>query len=397
MHDNTAFGRNSQQNNEKTIWIATGGRYTNLNLANVCEEPVTGPVTEYDISEIARYLLNPNPITLEEKVIGCKIFYRDNGDKRRLGRKKGKGSDGDSDSDKAHTEEITTLSKTGEPAFRDKDLNGHFNKIREMLKPYDPVQKRIAALDRDGIDDVKAVCEQISGNKYVLSLQGSVNEKLKFISDSLSKNTKIVFNKAHLASGLFEMRGFDFQTFNPQIKYKLVKLTSNDKTRYCVLTANYNFEYWVEDNLLVNYLQLLEHAVRTDGKLVESLELCINGDARPFKLFFSKQMDQSYTEKNFPTTYRELLRTVDLSAPDKDALASTLNNKQSIVFFNYLPAATDGKQTLCTNISVLHDFKALEAIREKVPDIYMQINKKVSETDAGRLYLLDSLRGFQDV
>jgi hypothetical protein len=45
----------------------------------------------------------------------------------------------------------------------------------------------------------------------------------------------------------------------------------------------------------------------------------------------------------------------------------------------------------------MHDVKALEPIKATLPDVYTQIYKKASLSDAGKLYLLDSLRGYQNV
>jgi hypothetical protein len=66
----------AQKMNKQTIWLISEGSPVTLDLSNICKEPISGPNTEYRISELTRYLLNPNPITLEEKVVGCKVLYR---------------------------------------------------------------------------------------------------------------------------------------------------------------------------------------------------------------------------------------------------------------------------------------------------------------------------------
>jgi hypothetical protein len=45
----------------------------------------------------------------------------------------------------------------------------------------------------------------------------------------------------------------------------------------------------------------------------------------------------------------------------------------------------------------MHDVKALEPIKDQLPQVYAEISKKTSVSDAGRLYLLDSIREFQNV
>ncbi len=374
------------------IWIISSGGFVNLDLSSICKEPVSGPVTEYRISELARYLLNPDTISLEEKVVGCKVRYR----KPRAGlirRLFGKGRrNGTSD-----VEEIISSSRIGTPDFRDEGLNAHFIKISEMLRPYDPVQKRLAELDRQRVEDITAICEEISGNRYTLNLQGSLNEKINFLVNSMSRKTKVVFNRAYLMNGLFEMRGFKFDAFNPDNCYRLIKFNRDNRTAYCVLDADYGFEFWVDDSALVHYMHIFEQSVRTDPRLEDALELCIRGKATPLKLFFSKQLEQKYSVKRLPETYRKIFSAFNIGENEKNTITNMLNSFQSIVFFNFVPEPETGSRRVLTNITVMHDFRALEPIRTQLPELYSEIDKKTSVSDAGKLYLLDSIREYQNV
>ncbi|HDH13698.1 MAG TPA: hypothetical protein ENG83_16135 [Nitrospirae bacterium] len=388
-----------EEKKRDNIWIISGGRPVNLDLSNICEEPVSGPVIEYEISELARYLLNPNPISLEEKIIGCKVYYSKphSGKIRHLIRKIMRKSNGSTETDNPLVEEIISASKISAPAFKDKGLNAHFMKINELLRPYDPVHKKLAGLDTGKIDDIKAVCEDIGRNRYRLNLKGSINEKIDFVGNSLSKKTKVIFNKAYLLNGLFEMRGFNFVAFNANKSYRLIKFTLNDQTEYCVLNAGHELEYRIYDSMPVNYMHLFEQSVKTDPRLREALTLCIKGEATPLKLFFSKHPEKSYSENRLPLIYREVFSAYNISSSEKVTLANALNDFQSIVFFNYIPDSGIGKKKLFTNISVMHDCRALEPIKSRLPEVYSEINKKASVCDAGKLYLLDSLRGYQNV
>jgi predicted PhzF superfamily epimerase YddE/YHI9 len=144
-------------------------------------------------------------------------------------------------------------------------------------------------------------------------------------------------------------------------------------------------------------MHILEQSIRTDARLKEALGLCITGDAKPLKLFFSKKLDQSYTEKYLPMTYRKVFDTYEMNQVEKAAIASMLNNHQSVVSFNYVPRSETGKQKLVINISVLHDVKALEPIKSKLPLLYSEINRKAPQSAIGKLYLLDSMSGYQNV
>jgi len=382
----------------KDLWIISEGRFVTLDLSNICEQPVSRPVTEYSISELARYLLNPSQVTVKENVVGCRIKYHKSrsGIFKRIVRNIF--GDKKAASDNApFVEEIISMLKTGDSSFQDEDLNKHFMKINDMLRPYDPVLKKLSALNIEGIDDITAVCEDIGHNRYQLNLKGSTNEKLDYIMNSISKRVNVFFNRAYLSKGLFEMRGFDFHSYNARNYWRLIKFMQDNQPKYCVLNPAYKLEYWVNDNELVNYMHVLEQSIRTDAKLREALGLCITGDAKPLKLFFSKKLDQSYTEKYLPMTYRKVFDMYEMNQVEKAAIASMLNNHQSVVSFNYVPKSETGKQKLVINISVLHDVKALEPIKSKLPMLYSEINKKAPQSAIGKLYLLDSMSGYQNV
>ena len=381
------------------IWIISEGRSTNIDLSTVCNEYSGGPATEYNISELAQYLLNPNSISIEEKIIGCKVFNgksprgKTKGQKTRPHFKKKKDSDKQNDS----IEEILSESKLTLPSFQDESLNRHFTIIREILKPYDPAHKKISRLDSRKIEDIKAICEDIGGNRYQLNLKGSIKDKINFVMNSISNKTKIVINNSYLLNGLFELRGFCFELFNPSSQYKLVKFSNGNQSKHCVLTSDYKFLYLVNDSALITYMHLLEQSIRNDSKMKEAMSLCIKGDAVPLKLFFLNQMERNYSGKRLPMLYRRVFDTYNITANDKEAITNMLNNNQRIVVFNSIPKKGAGSNKLFTCISVMHDFMALEPIRSQLPEIYSEINKKASISDAGKLYLLESMRGYQNV
>jgi hypothetical protein len=45
----------------------------------------------------------------------------------------------------------------------------------------------------------------------------------------------------------------------------------------------------------------------------------------------------------------------------------------------------------------MHDFNAIEPIKSQLPELYSKISRKTSVSDAGKLYLLDSIREYQNV
>jgi len=391
--------RIDNKNLSNKIWIISDGRIINLDLSTITTEQVSGPVTDFRISEITRYMLNPESIKLEEKVIGCKVHYKvppTGMIKRFFNKLTFKKKDSEKTAD-AFTEDILSTSKLDPPSFEDDALNLHLIRVNEQLKPFNPVQKKLSSLDRDSVNEITATCEDIGRNRYQINLKGSINDKINFILNSLTKKAKITIKKAYLLNGLFDFRGYRFESFNTNNDYHLIRFSQNNQTKYCVLTHDYKFDYWVDDHTLINYLHLFEQSIQTDPKLKEALNLCLKGKAKPLKLFFSKQSEQSYSEKHLPMVYRKMLITHSIAPNEMEIITDTLNSNQSIVFFNYVPTSGPGQQKLFTNISVMHDLKALESIKDRVPRVYSEIIKKTTDSDAGKLYLLDSMRGYQNV
>jgi hypothetical protein len=198
-------------------------------------------------------------------------------------------------------------------------------------------------------------------------------------------------------NGLFEMRGFDFSHYNTGNSYRLIKFVCNDKVQYVVLNREKKLEFEIGDNVLIQYLQLFEQSLRTDSKLRDAFELCVRREAEPLKLFFSTKREKNYSENHLPMVYRKAMHAFKISPDVKEVITDVLNRHQSIVTFNYVPSSGVGKNKLYTNISVMHDIKALEPIKSAMPELYSEIDKKTYASDVGRLYLLESLRGYQNV
>jgi hypothetical protein len=294
-------------------------------------------------------------------------------------------------------EELLSGIKIEPPAFEDEGLNAHFNMLIDMIKPYDAVHKRLSCLETEGVEDIVALCEDMVKSRYTMTLQGSIQDKINFVTERLAKKAKVTFSGAYLRDGLFEMRGFDARSFSPEEYHLLIKLNENNITRYCVLDREYRFAYWVNDPALVTFLHLFEQSLRNDQRLREALAVCAKGEATALKLFFTKQQIQSYSEAYVPVVYRKVFDAFDIVPANKSAITRVLNSHQNVISFTSLGTSNDGARKLYTTISVLHDMHALEPIRAVLPQVFSEIRKRASVSDAGTLYLLDSLRGVQDV
>ncbi len=382
----------------RDIWvISEGGCPQNVNMEVIGEPDATGPVREYEISDFARYLLDPRPVEIEEELIGCEVFYQppvSNKIKAGIRRLLPKRLHGRIQDKEVKTDKFTSPSQRKASRFDDKMLKNHVKKINTLLRPYDPTVKRMGALDLAQVSDITGVCEDIGGNRYQLNLKGELQDKVNYMLNSLFKKVKVNLKRAYVSEGLFEMRGYDFSSFDPLKQYRLVKFFKDGAPRYCVLNSRGQVEFWVEDGKTVFYMHLLEQSLQTNPKLKEAFVQCTKGNATPLKLFFNKQLEIDYSKTDLPRIYKKMFIVCNIGNEEKDIVMNSLNNLQRVVLFNYVPHAGYGEERLYTNISVMHDFRALEPLKSHLPQLYLEIYKLAPASDAGKFYLLDSMRGY---
>jgi hypothetical protein len=74
-----------------------------------------------------------------------------------------------------------------------------------------------------------------------------------------------------------------------------------------------------------------------------------------------------------------------------------LNYLQIGVSLNYVLLNDSAEDRVHTHISILHDLRALEALKNNLPQVYSEISKGAFISEAGRFYLLDSIEGHSHV
>lgn len=379
------------------LWLITGGKYTRVSLGEAVGRIDSNRVKEYAISEFARYLLNPNPIQIQKKLVGCEIHYHQ-------GASKGSrnkiwqflpGSFGKNG--KNHPEVLMPQGETKMPAMKDGDLEKHLNKLYALLRPYDPIFKGLSNLDKSKISDIIGICEDFGGNRSWLHLRGSIDEKIEYIRNSIFQQVNVILEKAYIADGLFELRGFDFKTFDPDKRFRLLKFFHEGKNKACVVKANDKIDFWIEDIQLFYYMHLLKQSLDTNPKFSESFTKCMSGEAKPLKLLFNQKLNIDYSKSCFPKVYEKIFKMFNVNPQDKESVMNSLKQKQFGISLNYIPRDPSDEPVLCTNLSVMHDIRALDPLKKNLPKLYSEMNKKASVTEAGKYYLLDSIKGRQNV
>ncbi len=379
------------------IWVISGGRDSHMDLSAIEGRKTNERVKEYQISDIAYYLLNPKPIEIDKRLIGCEIHYQQRiftkiieKIKRLFPRRIRQLWNGHM----IPPDVLISHCKIEIPALKDKALENHLSSIYESLRSYDSVSKRLPQLDPYHIAHVIGICKDIGGNFTYLKLQGSVDDKLKYIQNYVSKNVGVLLRKAYIGDGLFEMRGFDFTAFRSDHVHRLIVYRKNGKPNCCVLNSKNALAYRMEDVSMLKFLRLLQQALADDLKLKAAFDFCIRGKAKPVKLFFNRQLEVDYSKTLFPPIYRHILKDKKINSKQQNLIRPALNYLQIGISFNYIPQPDHGADNMTTLISVLHDLRALELLRKNLPQVYQEIEKRVGISEAGRYYLLDSIEGF---
>ena len=282
------------------------------------------------------------------------------------------------------------------PSLTDKALESHFNKIEEMLRPYTSIVKRLSTLDVHLVADIVGICEDLGEERTLLNLEGTLDEKVDYIVRHINGDVGVVLESAYIADGLFEMRGFDFRSYDPEKSHRLIRFVQDGKSKGCVLGPDDAVLFWIEDMKLLRYMQLLEQSIQNNSKLKNSFYQCTEGHSKPFRLFFNKQLEIDYSRGSPPEIYEEVFETCQLGDQEKFAVINSLKSLQMGISFNYIPQADSGEQKLYTSLSVMHNVRALEPIKNQLPQLYSEINKRSAICEAGRFYLLDSVGGYQN-
>jgi len=386
---------------KKKIWILSKGKLSNLNSDSICRSINAPHYIEYNLSEIGKYLLNPNPIEVEENLIGYKIHFKQpksNKIKSKIRKFLPEALHGFFQDVEISSKTFLADSHIKTPSFDNPELESHFKKISDMLSPYNPILKSLSKLNKTQIKDIVGICEDVGNEKhYNLNLKGSLDDKISYLNNNILKSVNVVLNNSCISDGLYEMRGFDFQNYDPQKEFKLIKFFNNGTPTYCVLNKHDEVDFWISDNKNIFFLHLLEHSFYTNKNFRESFAQCINGNAKPLRLYFSKQLEVNYSNLYIPSMYRRVFRKYNLRESERDSVTNVLNNNQRIVSYNYIPKSSSGNEKLFTNISVMHDIRALDSVKTHFPEFYSEISKVASVSEAGNFYLLDTMKGYKNV
>ncbi len=378
---------------DATCWIMKEGRLPRPDTAGFDPEADRGTVREYRISELGRYLLNPGPIEIRKRLVGCEAHPARSRLNRLLGRlplagaqRRGRGAE------RRKSEVILSGFRLKLPALKDPDLDQHFKRMADELRGFDPFPRKLARLDTARFPHLIGICEDFSGFSY-LKLQGTAEEKIRYLNQHVGRDVRVTIHRANIGDGLFELRGFPAAVFNPDNAFRLYSYTRDGQATACVLSPLGNLDFRLPDPQVLRDLSLVEQTLKANPDLRQAFDSCFLGRARPVRLFINRQLEVDYSKANFPALYRDLFRSAEVAATSRNLVKPVLNVLQTAVSLSYLPAAEAADEKLFTQVSILHDLRALDPLRQSLPGVVAELNKRAFSSEAGRFYLLDSITG----
>jgi hypothetical protein len=372
----------------RRTWVISEGRIVQTDPTAFDPEAGRGPVKEYRISEIGRYMLHPGPIEIRKRLVGCEAHPLNGRLARVLQRLPWRAA-----ARRRKPDILLSGLKLKMPALKDPDLEAHFKRIVHELRVFDPFGKKLSRLDTNRLSQLVGICEDIGGGYSYLKLQGSMDDKIRYLNGHVGRDVRVTIHRAHVSEGLFELRAFPAAGVNPANSFRLYTYSRDGQPAACVLTALGSLDFRLPDPQAVKYLSLLEHSLSASPELKRAADACFLMRSRPVRLFFNRQLEVDYSKANFPEIYRDVFRVSETAASNRNLVKPVLNYLQTTVSLSYLPFPADGEERLQTHICILHDLRALEPLRRSLPEVYAELSRRAFSSEAGRYYVLDSITG----
>lgn len=373
------------------VWVVSPPRVARLAINHPGME--TAPITarEYRISSIGRYLISPTALIVRRCLTGCEIHWLVSRTSRWLSHFRRLAGNKDTEP----RPPLTLIMDFPNPASSpfDTSLKRHIDYLYDTLRPFDSFFQLLDGIDSDQAQRVTAICEDDTGFRAPVALEGTPRQQLDFIRWNAGREIDVHLKRAHIADGLFEMNGFNFKNFDPRITHRLIRFVHGSRPMACVLNADHTIDFWLDDIKLVNYLQLFEYCIQHNLLLRESLLQCVQGKASALRLMFNPRLAIDYSRAPLPAVFQEAFGRSRLTEPHDRLIKQNLNQYQVAVSFNAMAIRESGRSELCTHVSVLQDLRALEPIKDRLPELFAEMDKRAAQSDEGKYYLLESICG----
>ena len=196
------------------IWVVSPPRVSRFAIDLPGSEKTPTTAREYRISAIGHYLLSPAALNVPRRLAGCEIHWQVSRVSRWLSpfrRLTGKKSVGPE----------TPLSlimdfptPAGSPFAT--GLKRHIERFYDGLRPFDSFFPTLEMIDPARVSQVTGICEDDAGLRAPVTLSGTPGQQLDYVRRKAGRQIEVRLKRAHIADGLFEMKGFDFIHFDPR-------------------------------------------------------------------------------------------------------------------------------------------------------------------------------------
>ena len=385
------MGNQQQYAGQEQVWVVTPPRVARFAINQTDMDPAPTTAREYQISSLGRYLISPASLNIRRRLAGCEIHWLVSRTFRwlspfhRLARKK-------TASSRPPSTLIMDFSSPVVSPF-DTGLKRHIDHLYDTLRPFDSFYQTLDGINPGQVQRVNGICEDDSGFRAPVALDGTPRQQLDYVRRHAGREIEVRLKRAHITDGLFEMKGFDFTSFDPRNTQRLIRFAHDGRPRACVLNADHTIDFWLEDVKLVNYLQLFEYCIQHNPPLRDSLHQCIQGRASALRLMFNPRIAIDYSRAPLPAVFQEAFGQTRLAEPHDRLIKQNLNQYQVGVSFNAMALQQSGRSELCTHISVLQDLRALEPIKDRLPELFAEMDKRAAQSEEGKFYLLESIHG----
>jgi hypothetical protein len=373
------------------LWIVSPPRTGRFAFDQPGIKAPTTMAREYRISAIGRYLISPAALNIQKRLVGCEIHWHPSmlgRWKQRLFRLIGK---------KAITQSPPQSLIMDFPrravSPTDANLKRHIHQLYDRFRPFDSFHQNLEKVDPGQVAKVTGICEDDAGYRSPVAIDGKPVEQLDFIRKHVDRQIDVRLKRAHVADGLFEMKGFDFVNFDPHAQYRLISFVYDGIPKACVIEDDHTIAFWLDDVKLVNYLQLFEYCIQQDHHMRESLVNCIQGKAAALRLMFNRRLEIDYSRAPLPAVFQQAIGQNHLADHSDRLIKQNLNLYQVGVSFNAMSLQASGRSEPCTHISILQNLRALEPIKDRLPTLFAEMAKRSAQSEEGKYYLLETISG----
>lgn len=377
------------------IWvISPQGQDQNYNLSKLNLGLKQVMVKEYEISSIAKYLLNPHSHKAKRKMVGCTIHYNPKSIISKSAREKlpktlqnivNKLFPGKPFKPKIM---IDSSGKIDIPEDFDDNLKANAETITEILRPYKPFNSTLNKIDLSAISHLTGIFESGDVLKQ-FNLTGTLLDQINDVKDNISTDINLFLPAAQRVKGSFDLSELNLNLYDPRERYRLLCFDYNSAPMACVLDSEKRIQYLIKDTDSIRLMHMFDLAIMLHPVFKDQMEAYVKGMAQPQVLSFSDDLKMAWDENHLPMFYEKVCSKFDIAADDKKEISKMLNYST----FTSIGMLSSLKNDSFLSSVSFHDFEYLRPMEKGLPSLYHAIKHNTHDIAGKKMYLLDVIEG----